>query len=362
CSGCGALRPPATRTDHGDPVCAACRPPKIMTCGICGNNARCRISRATGKPWCQACWQRWARCSGCGVLAPIRGGTGDQPLCSTCTRPEPGFWRSCEGCGRSGRLRAGRCAHCRIGQRIDQLLADDTGQIPTGLRGLRDALANHERPATVTGWLDRHAAPSVLRGLLGQPLTHQVLDNLPSDAAVEHLRAMLVATGCLPGRDEHLARLERWITATITARTGPDQQQLLHRYAVWHLLRRLRGRTSGPGASLEQVSGIRTHVTTAIGLLDWLTEHQLTLATADQGDLDTWLTEAKIPYRGAAADFIRWAHKQKLTSLELPAIPWTGPSRGVDTETRWQQARWLLHDTTVTPEDRLAGLLVLLYA
>ena len=33
----------------------------------------------------------------------------------------------------------------------------------------------------------------------------------------------------------------------------------------------------------------------------------------------------------------------------------------IDTETRWEQARWLLHDS-LKPEDRLAGLLVLLYA
>ena len=34
----------------------------------------------------------------------------------------------------------------------------------------------------------------------------------------------------------------------------------------------------------------------------------------------------------------------------------------IDTETRWEQARWLLHDDSPKPEDRLAGLLVLLYA
>jgi len=34
----------------------------------------------------------------------------------------------------------------------------------------------------------------------------------------------------------------------------------------------------------------------------------------------------------------------------------------IDTETRWEQARWLLHDDGLKPEDRLAGLLVLLYA
>jgi hypothetical protein len=34
----------------------------------------------------------------------------------------------------------------------------------------------------------------------------------------------------------------------------------------------------------------------------------------------------------------------------------------IDTETRWEQARWLVRDDSLKPEDRLAGLLVLLYA
>src|SRR5207247_2369780 len=34
----------------------------------------------------------------------------------------------------------------------------------------------------------------------------------------------------------------------------------------------------------------------------------------------------------------------------------------IDTEARWEQARWLLHDGTLKPGDRVAGLLVLLYA
>jgi hypothetical protein len=36
--------------------------------------------------------------------------------------------------------------------------------------------------------------------------------------------------------------------------------------------------------------------------------------------------------------------------------------RVLDTEARWEQARRLLHDTSLDPEDRVAGLLVLLYA
>ena len=37
-------------------------------------------------------------------------------------------------------------------------------------------------------------------------------------------------------------------------------------------------------------------------------------------------------------------------------------SRVIDAEARWEQARRLLHDDSLDPEDRVAGLLVLLYA
>jgi hypothetical protein len=42
--------------------------------------------------------------------------------------------------------------------------------------------------------------------------------------------------------------------------------------------------------------------------------------------------------------------------------PVGGPTGAIDTETRWEQARWLLHDDTLKPDGRVAGLLVLLYA
>jgi hypothetical protein len=32
--------------------------------------------------------QRWIRCANCGEVAPLRGGTIDEPLCSLCTRPK----------------------------------------------------------------------------------------------------------------------------------------------------------------------------------------------------------------------------------------------------------------------------------
>lgn len=361
CLDCGRRRPVSVRTADG-PLCGSCVPWKTLTCEICGKDAPGVISKATGKPWCRACKQRWIRCTRCGEVAPIRGGTLDEPLCSTCTRPDADFWRSCPTCGQPGRIHAGRCARCAVEQRLRDVLSDDEGEIRPELQDLYQALAAADRPSTVAAWLDKSATTVILRDLAGQPLTHQSLDELPAGKPLEHLRSVLVAIGTLPPRDEQMARLERWITGVIAERDDPHEQQLLRRYAVWHLLRRLRHRTRGAETTYNQLVGVRQHVRAAITLLDWLTAHDLTLATARQGDLDTWLTSEEATLRREAGHFIRWANKQKLTRLDLPAVKWGGPSQAIDTEARWDQARWLLHDDTLKPEDRVAGLLVLLYA
>jgi hypothetical protein len=113
-----------------------------------------------------------------------------------------------------------------------------------------------------------------------------------------------------------MSRLERWIAQVIAERPDPSQQQLLYRYAVKHVIRRPRARLGSAQA---------THSTDA-------------------------------------GNFVRWARRQKLTSLDFAATGWGGPTGVINTGTRWEQARWLLHDNTLKPEDRVAGLLVLLYA
>ncbi len=111
CLRCGRCRPVSVRTNDG-PICPTCRPLPVLTCAICGTDAPCEISRATGQPWCRACRQRWARCAGCGQSQPIRGGTRAEPLCSACTRAEPGFWKQCPTCGLADRLSDGQCPRC----------------------------------------------------------------------------------------------------------------------------------------------------------------------------------------------------------------------------------------------------------
>lgn len=361
CAECGRHRPVSIRTPGG-PLCQTCVPWKTLICGICGRDAPCVISEATGKPWCRACKQRWIQCAGCGEVDRLRGGTLDEPLCSTCTLPDPEFWRSCPGCGQPGRIHNGRCARCTVNRRLRDLFANDSGEIHAELRALHDALAATPRTATVAAWLDKSAAPTILRELAGQPLTHESLDALPAGKPVEHLRSVLVAIDTLPTRDEQMSRIERWISQAIAERSDPDEQHLLRRYAIWHMLRRLRQRTAGSEVTHTQFTTVRQHVRAATVLLDWLAARDLTLTTCNQADLDRWLTDDHATLRRESGHFVRWARKHKLTRLDFPAAKWGGPRRVIDTEARWEQARRLLHDNTIKTEDRVAGLLVLLYA
>ena len=360
CVQCGRRRPVQVRTPDG-PLCGKCVPRSVLTCAVCGRTAACVVSKATDKPWCFACKQRWIRCAGCGEVAPLRGGTVDEPLCSLCTRPD-NPWRSCPGCGHPGRFHHGRCARCSVTRRLHELLADDTGTIPADREALYRVLAATQRPGTLSAWLDRSSAPQMLRELAGRAITHQTLDELPTGKTVEHLRSILIAAEILPTRDEHMMRLEQWVDAAIAERADPDDQHLLRRYALWHMLRRLRQRTRGADTTHNQYVLVRQHLRAAIRFLDWLAAQGLSLADARQGSLDEWTASDNATLRRETRHFLRWAKKQKLTTLDAPAVRWDGPCGVIDTEARWDQARRLLHDDTIKPEDRLAGLLVLLYA
>ena len=128
------------------------------------------------------------------------------------------------------------------------------------------------------------------------------------------------------------------------------------------MLRRLRGRLRGRHATHGQAAVARRSICAAAAFLDWLAARDLTLATCTQASLDEWMAAATFSQGGAAGHFVRRASSQRLTRLDFPASRWGGPARVIDTEARLQQARWLLQDDDVRPEDRVAGLLVLLYA
>lgn len=376
CTGCGRRAPVIART-AGGPWCRSCKPALIAACFLCGRTRECEISQAAGQPWCEPCQQLWARCAHCQSFAAIYGGTRRQPLCARCLNPDPGFWRRCPACAQTWQLGKQPCQRCCLDQAVTQALSGPSGVIRDGLQALRRALLATERPATVQAWMARPAS----RALLGElardqrPLTHEILDQFPPGRPLAHLRAVLVATGGLPSRDERMVSLQRWITAAISERGNAREREILHQYARWYLLRRLRGRltqarTGGQGQAVQrhmterEKDNIRNNVRAAVRLLDLAASRQLTLTDITQANLDTWAADGMFTYGHCTATFVRWAVASKHTRPGLKAhYDNTGRTqRPHDTERRWQDARRLLHNQTLPLPDRVAGLLVLLYA
>lgn len=363
CIRCGRLRPVSVRS-NGGPICPSCRPRKEATCSICGRLAPCEISVLTNKAWCAACQQRWARCSRCGEVRQLHGGSLEAPLCAPCVCSDVSTLARCPVCGIRAQQRAGPCARCTFAERVHQLLAGKDGEIRTELRGLYENLVATDQPDTVKSFIRKGVGAAVLRELASgtRPLSHAALDELGGTKPIEHLRAVLVATAALAPRDEQMARLERWVVAAVAERADPEERRLLQRYALWHLLRRLRQRSGDLEITHIQATVVKSHVRAAVALLDGFASHQLTLRSAGQGDLEAWLASDEAAYRRDVGHFLRWAASEKLTSLELPATRWVGPSGPIDTERRFATARSLLGEAAIDLGDRVAGLLVLLYA
>ncbi|WP_413753996.1 hypothetical protein NRF20_37220 [Streptomyces sp. R-74717] len=61
--------------------------------------------------------------------------------------------------------------------------------------------------------------------------------------------------------------------------------------------------------------------------------------------------------------FVRWSVQHRHAhGLTCGAVRWTGPQGAIDSEKRWADARRLLNDDTLPTADRVAGLLLILYA
>jgi hypothetical protein len=361
CLNCGRRRPVDTRTADG-PICAACPPLPTATCAICDEPKPCGTSRITGRPWCPACQRRSARCSACGQLAAIISGSLSQPRCQDCTMLA--VWHDCPTCSDPSYLHPGQCVRCRINQLLNEVLGPVSESLHPGLQALRRNIATAEHPITAMRWLKKKSVAPVLADLAAgcRALTHEALDELPQSQPLAHLREVLVGVGALPTRDEQMIRIEQFVDRTLAAQENSEQRKVLHRYITWHLVRRLRQRNNGRLTTIQQFASLRERTYGAVAFLDWLTANGLTLGSCGQADLDQWLTDDTATHRGPAGHFIRWAHNNKLIRVRPRAHRWTGPTHPLDEQHRWNVARRLLHDSGLKPEDRLAGLLVVLYA
>jgi hypothetical protein len=246
--------------------------------------------------------------------------------------------------------------------RLQDLLAGPDGSISRQLAPVLDAFSDVEHPISILGWLRRSESARLLAHLASEdrPITHSLLDELPSGRCLEYVRQVLVHTGVLPERMEHLERITPWLDHLLAER--PEGHAVVVRqFAQWHVLRRARraarkrGYTQGAGASA------RSRILTALDFLAWLDDRRLTLTTLTQADVDLWLAGGSTS-RGELRSFLIWTTSQRLTGpLVVPSRTAGAPSLVLDDQTRWQQLHRCLTDDTLPHDVRAAGAVILLF-
>lgn len=337
-------------------------------CGRCGEIAPIH-SRLTGTDLCHRCYRLPERtCGRCGRVRPIRKrATATNPdLCTSCYL---GPTATCATCGSRAVCRyVGRgtptCERCLLARKIRDLVTAPDGDVPVWAEPIERALLATKNPQTMLVWLRRSEGARVLHRLVSGELalTHEALDGLGRNKAVAHLRELLVASGALPWRDRHIARVEAGISRALSTLHASDRR-FVESYVRWRVLPRLRPRAEAGKVTSSSVDNAVRMTQEVARFLTWLRSSGIAVEACSQADTDLWLSDGKVTRR-LVRDFAGWmSSRGYMTDLSVPALAGSRhPASATDDHARWDTARRLLHDNELDVADRVAGILVLLYA
>jgi len=214
----------------------------------------------------------------------------------------------------------------------------------------------------VLHWLQRSPNARLLGELAatGRTLSHDLLDELPPGRYEHYVRQTLVHTGVLPERHEDLDRIPVWLDRLLAGRPA-RHTTLIRPYVHWFLLKRARRRAAHRARPAMSGSFLRTRIRTALELLSWLDEHNLTISALTQEHLDHWLAGGNTRHY-TIRYFLGWAASRGIApKLTVPAIPRQQPARILEEDERWRQLRRCLTDTSAPLDVRAAGAMVLLF-
>ena len=236
---------PAHFAGTSQPVCKQCAPRATAACARCGQD-RPPHARWPEGPVCDTCYtaalRRRIPCASCGqVRRPVSPPGADADTCASCAGLP--VTSACADCGTEDKMfEKHRCARCSLRRRAAMLLSAGTGNVPAALAAVLEAISAARTPESALNWLRTSAGAAILADLAAGRLavTHEALDQHPRPRAASHLRHMLIAGGVLPPRDEELARTEQWLAALLASIDVPGHRRLVHAFATWHVMRRLR--------------------------------------------------------------------------------------------------------------------------
>jgi hypothetical protein len=365
CVLCGRLRPGHYRRADGNTYCITCYPRSPRECARCG---RCRLVNAEWPigPVCGTCYtyvrKHPAACPACGQIAALSGADSQhRPICGPCAG-----WRgptfACHGCGAPDLLEYGRCARCVLRAVTRDLLAGADPAMHGQLSQLAEALTAGNRPRAALRWLRASGGGQILASLAAsqEPISHALLDQMPSSAALHILRDRLVIAGALPERLEYLDRIPAWTSRLVAAKPA-GHARMIRGYAQWDALRRARRRAAIKPAD-GQARAVRTKIRAASAFLDWIEERGYQLETLTQHHLDSWLISHRLDTVRALSPFLSWARQRRLCGdLTVPARPRSQPGPGLAGDQRWQHLHTCLTSTSMPLTVRAAGAIALLY-
>lgn len=362
CVDCGKLKPchfagtEKSRCEH----CS--RLTRSTPCSRCGETRPVWSRTADGAALCTVCSQKREPCGVCGTNALVATRTEDGPLCKMCYRKDPISFRTCVNCGSFERAyHFDLCTACAADQQLRSLLGDKDGTIPSAVQPLYETMAASSPPNLIVWIRDSPAVPA-LRKLLSDdtPITHASLDAFLPNRAVQLIRSALVANNVLEPRDEYLATLERWLHSYFQGIEHPADRKLVRSFAIWQRLHRLRRKATTKPLSPNQITQVRSELTSIAKLLNWLRRRGLNLTTCNQADIDEFLA-ASPPSMAMVSVFVRWAARHGSPNvLTIRSRQSTGTTP-IEQDVRWALTKILLHNDSIALADRFAGLLVLLF-
>lgn len=270
----------------------------------------------------------------------------------------------CGGCGTEGRrYRRGLCGHCALTGDLRAVLDDGTGGIRPELAPFFDGFRQMLNPRAGVSWIARPHVHRMLRALAdpNTPVTHETLNGMSPWRSTAYLRDLLMLHGVLPPADRHLMLFERWLRDTLNGIDHREHRQLVNRYAVWHVQRRLRQFAERGPVTEKQTQQARDELRQAIAFLAWLHERGRRLGACGQAEVDAWYAGAYTARRLTHA-FLRWSMRNKLlATVTIPHQDTRNPAP-VSQQQRLATIRRLLSDDEIPLLTRVAATLTVLYA
>lgn len=284
----------------------------------------------------------------------------DQIVCAACAGVPSRF--GCDRCGREEHLTGSHCGHCRLEDRLDDVLADDNGRVHPRLVPLRNHLLSARDPRSAVRWLRIEPIGRTLRAMAqgAKPISHETVNELPRSTRIRYFRRMLIAAGSLPEIDVRLNDLELRSRALIDTLPA-EHAVIITRFFNWETLRKLRRRPLDRPISVGVANARATELRKIAVFLAWLGDNSLKLATLSQVAVDRYL--AHHDPNLIIGRFLAWAVRHRITEhLDVPRAQSTISPATIAEDTVWEKVDVLLQNESTPMSSRIIGLFLLVFA